>query len=124
MAAHTFYSGWNARFGCPAILTADQGRQFESDLINKSMQPTGIPRIRTTAYHPQANGMIERWHRTFKTTLTAKLNSTNSSRELPTVMLVLRTSIKENTRRGAAELLYGQALRLPGEYYGEKCKHH
>lgn len=120
--AHTFYSGWISRYGCPAILTTDQGRQFESDLFNKLMQRMGVHRIRTTAYHPQANGMIERWHRTLKTALTTKLNSTNWSRELPTVLLGLRASIKEDIGKSAAELLYGQALRLPGEYYGEKCR--
>lgn len=33
---HTkFYNGWVARFGCPTIITTDQGRQFESELFNK-----------------------------------------------------------------------------------------
>lgn len=121
--AHTFYSGWVARFGCPAILTTDQGRQFESDLFNKLMQRMGIQRTRTSAYHPQSNGMIERWHRTLKTALAAKLNSTNWSRDLPTVLLGLRASIKQDIGKSAAELLYGQTLRLPGEFYGEKRKY-
>lgn len=31
--ATTFYAGWIARFGVPDVITADQGRQFESSLF-------------------------------------------------------------------------------------------
>lgn len=116
----TFYNGWISRFGCPNKITTDQGRQFESDMFNALSRRMGIQHTRTTAYHPQANGMIERWHRTLKTALTARLNTTNWARELPTVLLGLRATVKEDVGRSAAELLYLQTLRLPGEFCGEK----
>lgn len=122
--ANAFYDGWIARFGCPVTITTDQGRQFESDLFNKLMQRMGIHRTRTTAYHPQCNGVIERWHRSLKTSLTARLESTTWSRELPTVLLGLRASIKEDVGASTAELLYGQTLRLPGEFYEVSTRHH
>ena len=84
----------------------------------------GIHRTRTTAYHPQCNGVIERWHRSLKTSLTARLESTTWSRELPTVLLGLRASIKEDVGASTAELLYGQTLRLPGEFYEVSTRHH
>lgn len=116
----TFYQSWISRFGCPAIITTDQGRQFESEIFKFLMQRLGIQRSRTTAYHPQSNGIIERWHRTLKTALTARLHeNSNWTRELPTVLLGLRSAIKEEIGCSAAELLYCQALRLPGEFYGE-----
>lgn len=120
--AETLYNGWIARFGCPTSVTTDQGRQFESDLFNKLMLRLGIERCRTTAYHPQGNGLIERWHRSLKTALTARLSTSSWTYELPTVLLGLRSAIKEDIGTSTAQLLYGQTLRLPGEFHGECTK--
>ncbi|KAL1138911.1 hypothetical protein AAG570_008973 [Ranatra chinensis] len=54
-----------------------QGRQFESQLFTRLTIVLGIQRLRTTAYHPQANGVVERWHRSLKAALTARLDSAN-----------------------------------------------
>lgn len=117
--ANTLYETWIARFGCPATITTDRGRQFESELFNKLMHRMGIQHVRTTAYHPQSNGLIERWHRTLKASLTARLNTMNWTYELPTVLLGLRAAYKTDIGASAAELVFGKTLRLPGEFYGE-----
>lgn len=64
--AATFYAGWIARFGVPEHITTDQGNQFESSLFRELTNILGVKRVHTTAYHPQANGMIERTHRVIK----------------------------------------------------------
>lgn len=120
--AETLYTGWISRFGPPSRISSDRGAQFESDLFKKLMHRMGIEHCRSCAYHPQANGMIERWHRTLKASLTARLNTTTWVHELPTVLLGLRTAIKEDIGTSAAELLYGQPVRLPGEFHGEPVK--
>lgn len=117
--ASVLYEAWITRFGCPITITTDRGRQFESELFRQLMQRMGIQRTRTTAYHPQCNGMVERWHRTLKTALTARLKSTTWTYELPTVLLGLRAALKEDIGVSTAEILYGKKLRLPGEFYGE-----
>lgn len=61
--ARNLISGWIARFGVPSQISTDQGRQFESNLFNQLSRMLGICHLRTTSYHPQANGLIERWHR-------------------------------------------------------------
>lgn len=55
---------WIARFGVPETITTDQG--FESELFRELSQAMGSEHIRTTAYHPQANGLVECFHRTNK----------------------------------------------------------
>ena len=57
--AEAFVSSWVARFGVPSIITTDRGSQFESTLFEHITQLLGVKRIRTTAYHPIANGMVE-----------------------------------------------------------------
>ncbi|XP_055944570.1 uncharacterized protein YagA-like [Argiope bruennichi] len=69
--AQKFFKHWIARFGCPVRITTDQGRQFESDLFRALSQLLGIKRIRSSPYHPQANGLIEEFHRPLKEALRA-----------------------------------------------------
>lgn len=116
--AKVVYENWICRFGCPSLITSDQGRQFESDLFRNLMKFLGIQKVRTTPYHPQSNGLLERWHRVVKGALTARLADNASwADELPTVLLGLRTACRADNEVSAAEMLYGHVLRLPGDFY-------
>ncbi len=54
--------GWIARFDTPTTVTTDRGSQFQSTLWKSLMTTLGSHRLCTTSYHPQANGLIERFH--------------------------------------------------------------
>lgn len=110
-----FYTNWIARFGTPRTITTDQGSQFESALFKALTELLGAKHIHTTPYHPASNGMVERWHRSLKAALMC--HSTPWLDILPTVLLGLRTSFKEDIQASAAELLYGSPLRIPGEFF-------
>ena len=116
--AKAFLEHWVAYFGCPAIVTSDRGSHFESS-FDKLLQSLGCKHIRTTAYHPAANGLVERFHRQLKAALRA---STNPSwkEALPLVLLGLRNTVKADIGAAPAELVYGCALRLPGEMAAKK----
>ena len=60
--ARVFITTWVARFGMPSTVTTDRGRQFESNLWYSFTQLLGTRHLRTTAYHPCANGLVERLH--------------------------------------------------------------
>ena len=77
----------------------------------------GTQRNRTTAYHPQANGLVERFHRHLKSSLKARLTNGNWVEELPIVLLGIRTTLKEDLSCTAAEMVYGTTLRLPGDFF-------
>lgn len=117
IVAKTIYDGWISRYGCPVKLTSDQGRQFESCLFKEIMSLMGIEKTRTTPYHPQCNGAVERMHRSLKTALKARLDTKSWVDELPTVMLGLRTTIRSDTGVTAAQMLYGSNIRVPGDFY-------
>ena len=75
--ANTFVSGWISLFGLPVVITTDRGKQFVSDLFNQLMKLLGSKRTKTTANHPEANGLVERFHRSFKSALRARMNRSN-----------------------------------------------
>lgn len=117
--AKTFVLQYISRFGVPVTITTDRGTQFESMLFLEITKLLGTHRIRTTAYHPQANGMVERFHRRLKNSLVARDNTQNWSEDIPFVLLGIRAAISEELKCSPADLVYGQPLKLPGEYFEE-----
>jgi len=112
--ARVFYDTWVARFGAPTLITTDQGAQFESQLFDALLCLIGTKRMRTTAYHPQSNGLIERWHRDVKAAIMC--HNKRWTKVLSTVLLGLRTRVRLETDCSPADLLYARALKLPGEF--------
>ena len=113
--ADAFFSGWIARYGTPATITTDRGAQFESKLWDNLCNQFGIIRNRTS-YHPQSNGMVERFHRQLKAAIMAHESPDPWTITLPAVLLGVRSAVKERLGRSAAEMIYGTTLRLPGEF--------
>ena len=111
--ARAFMEHWVARFGCPTRVTTDRGTSFSAS-FHALLATLGCIHTRTTAYHPQANGMVERMHRPLKAALKAHDRSSWQD-ALPLVLLGMRTTIKENTCTTNAEMVYGTTVRLPGE---------
>ena len=114
--AKAFFEHWVCLYGPPLTISSDQGTQFESALFNALAKLVGATRTRTTPYHPQANGMVERFHRTLKAALMCSPH-TPWPDLLPVVLLGLRTAYKEDLQASPAEMLYGMSLRLPGEFF-------
>ena len=75
----------------------------------------GTRRIRTTAYHPIANGIVERFHCQLKASIKCH-DTVRWTEVLPLVLLGIRTTLKTDINCTAAELVYGSSLRIPGEF--------
>ena len=72
--AQAFLQTWVSRFGIPLYLVTDRGRQFESELFTNISKMLGVHRLRTTAYNPKCNAMIERVHEPLKLLFELKMN--------------------------------------------------
>ena len=118
--AQAFALGWVARFGVPEVIVSDRGPQFVSALWRELSATLGSQVHHTTAYHPQSNGMVERMHRQLKAALTARLRDQAWIRQLPWVLLGIRTAVKEDLGCSPDQLVFGQQLRLPGHVPGDR----
>ncbi|GBM73894.1 Gag-Pol polyprotein [Araneus ventricosus] len=114
--AQAFYKIWVSRFGTPGVITTDQGRQFESRLFRSLATLLGAKHIHTCSFHPQANGLIENWHLTLKSILKAYLTE-RWTEVLPTILLGLRATFRQDLKCTPSDLVYGKTVRLPGEFF-------
>jgi len=62
--ARTLVSEFFSRFGICQALLSDQGTDFQSKLLKEVCEMLDIKRLRTTSYHPQCDGLVERMNRT------------------------------------------------------------
>ncbi len=56
-----------SRVGIPKEILTDQGTAFMSRTIRELYGLSGIKSVRTSIYHPQTDGLVERFNRTLKT---------------------------------------------------------
>ena len=58
-----------SRVGIPKEILTDQGTNFMSNLMSELFKLLGVKHLRTSPYHPQTDGMLERFHGTLKAML-------------------------------------------------------
>ena len=71
--------------------------------------------IKTTAYHPASNDIVERFHRSLNASLIC--HDIKWTKALLLVLLGLQTTIKEDISTSASDLVYGTPLRLPDNIF-------
>ena len=108
---------WFSRYGIPNHIITDQGTQFESSLFHSLSQSFGFKHIHTTSYHPQTNGMIERFHRSLKTSLRFLSIKGDWVSALPMVLLGWRNTFHVSTGTSPAKLLFGIGTAFPSEFF-------
>ena len=115
--AEALLHGWIARFGVPDDITSDKGTAFTSQLWTALSQLMGTTVHHTTAYNPAANGMAERTHRTLKAALMARCTGPDWNAQLPCELLGMRTTPKEGLGVSPAEMVFGETIAVPGEFF-------
>ena len=86
-----FEDNWIRTFGIPTLLISDRGAQFTSNYWAEQCQMFGICSETTPAYHSEANGMVEQWHRTLKNSISLdRYSNKNWAGRLTIILLGLR----------------------------------
>ena len=101
-------------YGCPDILHSDQGRNFESTILRSTLKELGVTKSRTTAYHPQGDGMVERFNRSLLQLLRSYVEHQNDWEQfLPLVLFAYRTTIHSSTGCSPFTLMFGRSPSSP-----------
>ena len=97
-------------FGYPKKILSDRGSSFLSDLVKRACRSMGIAHSKTSAYHPQANGLCERFHSTLKSSLSLVIDKekTNWDVFLPDMVAAYRTTPHTVTRETPVFLMFGR----------------
>uniref|UniRef100_A0A3B3C356 Integrase catalytic domain-containing protein n=1 Tax=Oryzias melastigma TaxID=30732 RepID=A0A3B3C356_ORYME len=113
--AKTLTEEWVCRFGATRSIHSDQGRNFESTHFKELCRLLNIHKSRTSPYHLQSDGLIERFNRTLLSMLSLFVedNQLNWDSLLPYVMLAYRTSAHASTSFTPYKVLFGQEIVLP-----------
>ena len=113
--AKLLVEGVICRHGAPQELLSDRGANFLSDLVLEVCKLFDIKKVNTSGYHPQTNGLCER----FNSTLIQMLSKTveryghDWDRHLSYVLYAYRVSVQESTKESPFFLLYGRDPALP-----------
>ena len=104
-----------SRYGIPAELLSDQGPNFMAELMKELLPRLGIKKLDTSCYHPQANGLVERFHATLKSMLRKFVSEEPNEWDkfLPYMLFAYREVPEVSTGFSPFELLYGRAVRGP-----------
>ena len=102
-------------FGVPKEILTDRGSHFVNSLLKTIYTKLGIRHITTTPYHPQTDGMVERFNGTQKSMLKRSFCSFHGQwdRALPLVLGEYRSTPCRATGFTPAELLLGGNIRTP-----------
>ena len=103
------------RHGIPNRIQSDQGREFVNSLTQHLFHLTGVQHIISTAYHPQTNGLDERFNQTLQRSLLKMVDDNENEWDnyLDSVLFAYRTSKQASTTFSPFFLLYGRKPRLP-----------
>ena len=103
------------RYGTPKVLLSDQGANFLSELAQAVYELLNVEKRQTTAYHPQTNGLTERFNSTVATQLSMYVNKnhTDWDRHLNLVLFAYRSTVQASVGCSPFRLLFGHEARLP-----------
>ena len=99
----------------PLVIHSDQGREFENGTYEIIVCFAGMHEDPHSPYHPESDGMIERFNRTCLMMLSMFVNDRrdNWHELLPFIMHAYRTSVHESTGYSPFRLMMGEECSLP-----------
>ncbi len=109
-------------FGLPREIQTDQGSNFTSKVFAQTLTELGVTHKMSSAYHPESQGALERFHQTLKSMLRAFCVETGKdwADGLPLLMFAIRESVQESLGFSPVELVFGHTVRGPLKLFSEQ----
>ena len=113
--ADAFFSNVVCRFGMPTVIHSDQGREFENKVMHEVCILGGAHKTKTTPYHLESDGLVERFNRTLLMMLAMFAGEHKDDWDdlLPPVMMAYRSSVHESMGFSPYRLMFGEECILP-----------
>nr|XP_032808461.1 uncharacterized protein K02A2.6-like [Petromyzon marinus] len=117
VVSRAFVEHYVLKHGIPKRVITDQGSEFEAQLFQALCHEFGIQKDRTTAYHPQANGMVERMNQTLAGKLKCMVaaNQQDWDEHLPYTLFAYTTTVHTSTGQTLFLMMFGHEFRLPAD---------
>ena len=95
-------------FGCPNLIISDQGREFVNEVTHLLFEKTNTEHCVTSAYHPQMNGLTERFNQTLSHCLISRMNEaqTDWDEMLDPILFSYRVSRQASTKYSPYFLIF------------------
>jgi hypothetical protein len=112
--ANILVKQWMMRYGIPQRILTDKGAPFESHLTKEICKLLGIDKRRTAGYHPQTNGMVERFNGTIIDMIAKYTQDEHKawSKCLPYVQFAYNTSVHSATGYTPYRMLFGREANI------------
>ena len=106
-----FFATW----GFAKEVQSDRGTNFLSKVFKQVMQTLSIEHVVSSAYHPESQGALERWHQTLKSMLRKYCLEVSRSWDegIPFVLFAARDAVQESLGFSPNELIFGHTVRGP-----------
>ena len=113
--ARVFVDEIISRHGAPIEILSDRGSNFLSSLFREICRIFKIHKLSTSSYHPQTDGLVERFNGTLIQSLSMYVNKDQTDWDLyiPAVLFAYRVTPSDATQETPFYLIHGRQCRLP-----------
>ena len=103
------------RHAAPRKLLSDRGKNFLSKVVKSICNMVNTSKVNTTSYHPECDGLVERFNHTLTTILSMYVSEHQKDWDhfIPYALFAYRTSVQASTKETPFYLMYGRDPRLP-----------
>lgn len=105
-------------YGCPSEIVTDQGKSFEDQTLQEYLKLSAVKHLRTTAYHPRTNELVERFNGMLGGMIQKFLDGKRANEwdlYLPEALFACRIHTSRITGASPFYLLYGVTPQIPGD---------
>lgn len=102
-------------FGLQLVIQTDRGTNFTSKLFNQVLTRISVYHQMSSAYHPQSQGALERFHQTLKTMLRVYCIEAGKdwADSLPLLLFAIQETVQDSLGFSPAQLVFGHSIRGP-----------